>query len=126
MENGQLHHIEYYVDDLERSQTFWSWLFPILGYSLSTWADGVNWTHPNGTYFCFVRTQPLARGVKNDRQGAGLNHLAFYHASATPQAELARELAAHGARMLWDEPNYLCFEDPNGFAIELYLKKQID
>lgn len=50
MQFGQIHHVEYYVNDLTRSNTFWDWFLPLLNYSvMSKWNGGVSWKHDNGT-----------------------------------------------------------------------------
>jgi catechol 2,3-dioxygenase-like lactoylglutathione lyase family enzyme len=123
MRPGQIHHVEYYVDDLERSNEFWAWLFELLGWShRSTWSEGTDWVHPDGTYVVFARTESAHRGQGNDRQAAGLNHLAFhYESKKVSRDDLARQLGERGARILYDEEGYLCFEDPNRFAVELYV-----
>lgn len=33
MEFGQVHHVEYYVNDLEKSNQFWNWFLQKLGYT---------------------------------------------------------------------------------------------
>lgn len=117
MQSGQLHH----VDDLERTVEFWGWLFPLLGWSeRSSWPAGADWVHPAGTYIVFARTDSGVRGQKNDRQATGLNHLAFSAPRELRAAALAENLKDREARE--DAPgDYLCFEDPNGFAVEIYF-----
>lgn len=122
MQPGQIHHVEYYVDDLARTEAFWGWCFARLGWKFrSRWADGIDWAHPSGSYVVFARAAAEYRGQRNDRQAAGLNHLAFQAGPAGDQADWVRELPDHGAQLLHDDPGYLCFEDPNGFAVEIYF-----
>jgi len=123
MPSGQIHHVEYYVDDLERTQSFWGWLFGLLGWQLrTTWSNGIDWVYPaTGSYLVFARTTEENRNIKNNRRAAGLNHLAFSYSAPIPQSELVLQLIDHGARIVFDEGNYICFEDPNQFAVELYL-----
>jgi len=128
MKKGQIHHVEYYVNDLERSNAFWGWLFELMGWSAPshfsnshTNDQGTEWTHPDGTYIVFVKVKPDHQGYKNNRQAAGLNHISFNYESNVPQSVLAQQLVDRGAQIVYNEENYLCFEDVNGFAIELYF-----
>ena len=55
--NGQVHHIELYVSDLERSRLFWAWLLERLGYTLyQTWPLGFSYSFDK-TYIVFVQTE---------------------------------------------------------------------
>lgn len=54
MEFGQIHHVEYYVNDLASSNEFWSWFSP----------------------------------HENNRQGNGLNHIAFMGGTTNQLNEL--------------------------------------
>jgi catechol 2,3-dioxygenase-like lactoylglutathione lyase family enzyme len=121
MEFGQVHHLEYYVNDLKRSNEFWGWLLSGFGYNRAAeWESGVSWAHKNGTYlvFCQVNQEFLEAG--NTRQGNGLNHIAFQGGSIADLDKLQKELEARQIKILQREGDYLCFEDPNNFAVEIY------
>lgn len=121
MEFGQLHHVEYYVNDLKRSNEFWSWFLPTMGYSkFQEFAEGISWAHNNGTYLVFVQVEEQFLNAKNTRQGNGLNHIAFMGKSTAHLDELQIELELRKIKILKRRDDYLCFEDPNDFAVEVY------
>lgn len=121
MEFGQVHHIEYYVKDLTISNVFWDWFMKELNYTkISQWDDGVSWEHSTGTYICFVQVESQNLAIENDRQGNGLNHLAFQGASKLKLDEMQKQLEARNIKILKRKEEYLCFEDPNDFAVEIY------
>lgn len=118
---GQIHHIEYYVNDLKRSNEFWDWFMPLMGYSKSSeWDDGVSWTHSNGTYLVFVQVTDIFLNAQNTRQGNGLNHIAFMGGSVSELDQLQNGLESQTIKILKRDGSYLCFEDPNQFAVEVY------
>ena len=121
MEFGQLHHVEYFVNDLKRSNEFWNWFMPAMGYVKSNeWQVGISWSHANGTYLVFVEVQQQFRAAKNNRQGNGLNHIAFTGKTISHLNELQRELEHRKIKILKRKDDYLCFEDPNDFPVEVY------
>lgn len=123
MDHGQVHHIEYYVDDLAVTKEFWGWFLCALGWELmQEFEDGVSFIHQKSkSYIVFVQTTPEFSGLKNNRQGRGLNHLAFYSQESDLFADFRAELPKRGSKILYDEEKYLCFEEANGFAVEIYL-----
>lgn len=123
MEFGQVHHIEYYVNDLPRSNAFWGWFLEGFGYKKSAeWDSGISWAHKNGTYLVFCQVEKAFLGANNTRQGNGLNHIAFMGGSVADLDKLQDELEARQMKILMREGDYLCFEDPNQFAVEVYAK----
>ena len=121
MEFGQVHHIEYYVNDLEKSNEFWDWFMPILGHKkIAQWEGGVSWKHKLGTYLCFVQVERPFLSAGNTRPGNGLNHLAFMGGDIAQLDQLQSELESRDVKILKRKGEYLCFEDPNEFAIEVY------
>lgn len=123
MKFGQVHHIEYYVDDLNLSNSFWDWFMPELGYEKSNEFDGgVSWSHETGTYLVFVQVAKEYLNSQNTRQGNGLNHIAFMGGSLEDLDALQKKLVLRKIKILKRNNQYLCFEDPNGFAIEIYAK----
>jgi len=123
MKYGQVHHIEYYVDDLQKSNEFWDWFFPMIGYKkFQEFGDGVSWQHESGTYIVFVQVvkEHLKRG--NNRQGNGLNHIAFQGGSESELDSIQKDLESREINILKRDGKYLCFEDPNEFAVEIYAE----
>ncbi|MCO4794815.1 MAG: hypothetical protein KC493_13940 [Bacteriovoracaceae bacterium] len=124
MEFGQVHHIEYYVNDLTKSNEFWDWFMSQLKYEkVSEWNEGVSWEHSSGTYICFVQVDKKSLNIKNNRQGNGLNHIAFKGGSLEQLNSMQKELESKGVTILKRDGHYLCFEDPNEFAVEVYASK---
>lgn len=123
-EFGQVHHIEYYVDDLQRSNHFWSWFLSALGYvKKEAWETGIAWSHGNGTYLVFVQVQDRFLHSRNTRQGNGLNHIAFMGSSRAELDQLQKNLEEREIKILKRKDDYLCFEDPNQFAVEVYANQ---
>lgn len=121
MEFGQFHHVEYYVNDLSRSNEFWSWFLPAMGYTKSQeFSGGISWAHKNGTYLVFCQVEEPFLNAKNTRQGNGLNHIAFMGKSSAHLDELQIELERREIKVLKRREDYICFEDPNDFAVEVY------
>ncbi len=119
---GELHHLEFYVKDLAISNLFWDWFMPFMNYKIfQKWEGGVSWIHETGTYLCFVQLNDEGKAIPNDRQGNGLNHLAFYGSDSSHFAELQENLRKQKIKILILKDDYICFEDSNQFAIEVYL-----
>lgn len=122
MEFGQLHHIEYYVKDLAASNKFWDWFMPFMGYiEYQKWGGGISWKHSTGTYIVFVQVEPEFIKINNNRQGNGLNHIALQGKDQKQLNELKSELDKRSIKITILKDDYICFEDPNEFAIELYF-----
>jgi hypothetical protein len=118
---GQLHHLEYYVNDLRRSNEFWGWFMPMMGYSkFQEFSDGISWAHENGTYIVFVQVNDKFLSANNSRQGNGLNHIALMGKSNSHLDELQAELERRNIKILKRRADYLWFEDPNDLAVEIY------
>jgi hypothetical protein len=125
MEFGQVHHIEYYVDDLEKSNQLWNWFLEKLGYmKFSEWNGGISWAHKGGTYLVFCQVDKAHLKSPNTRQGNGLNHIAFMGGSLAELDQLQLELESRNIKILKRKEEYLCFEDPNAFAVEVYAKPE--
>ena len=119
---GAIHHIEYYVNDLRASRAFWDWFAPEVGFTeISDFGDGVSYIHPQtDTYLVFVQVVDEYLEAGNTRQGNGLNHLALRGASLAELDRVQAKLEANSIKILKRKGDYLCFEDPNAFAIEIY------
>lgn len=121
-----LHHLEFYVADLERTAAFWGGLLAKFGYEpFQEWDEGISF-RTAGVSFVFVAAPP--EGDELDRRSAGLNHIAFGVDTASEVDDLRQELAAAGVRMLYDdryphaggEDHYaVFFEDPDGLKVEV-------
>jgi catechol 2,3-dioxygenase-like lactoylglutathione lyase family enzyme len=123
MKLGQIHHIEYYVLDLKTTREFWGWLLEKLGYTLSqTFGDGFSYEHSSGTYIVFVQVKDEYKNIQNNRQTNGLNHIAFSGATLKELDELQTQLESKSIKILKRKNDYLCFEDANDFAVEVYAK----
>ena len=123
MTPGQIHHIEYYVNNLETTKEFWSWLLERLDYKLfQEFGDGVSYEHTSGTYIVFVKVSAEFTSHKNNRQASGLNHIAFQGTSKKELKKLTGELKEKGIKILKKSEDYLCFEEGNEFAVEVYAK----
>jgi len=122
MEVGQIHHVEYYVDNLKKSREFWDWFLESLEYKLyQEFSSGVSWSHKNGTYLVFVQVEEKFKNIQNNRQGNGLNHIAFVGKSTSYLDKIQELLADKGASLLKRDEKHLCFECPNGFAVEIFI-----
>lgn len=123
MQFGQVHHIEYYVNDLQKSNEFYDWFMPKMGHEkFQEFGDGVSYRHATGTYIVFVQVQKQYLDHDNNRQGNGLNHLAFMGGEESELDQLEKELRDRKINITKRDGPYLCFEDPNNFAIEVYAK----
>lgn len=118
---GRVHHIEYYVNDLSVTREFWGEFLEGLGYrEKAVWVEGVSYEHASGTYLVFVEVTGGLKKVRNNRNASGLNHLAFHGGSLRAMAAHRDRVESLGGTVLSAAPDYLCFEDPNGFAVELF------
>ncbi len=123
MQYGQLHHVEYYVNDLEKTKSFWGWFLSLMDYTeFQKWPDGISYAHTNGTYLVFVQVLREFVSIANNRQAAGLNHIAFKGRDETSLLVLEKELRSRNdVHVLKVADDALCFEDSNGFAVEIFL-----
>ena len=76
--------------------------------------------HKNGTYIVFVQMEPESLSIRNNRQGAGLNHIAFKIKSQAQLSEIKAELERRKVSIFLTDDEHICFEDPNGFAVEIF------
>lgn len=96
---------------------------PYLGYEkYQEFKGGISWRHECGTYLVFVQINSEALRQKvNDRNAAGLNHIAFCGRDKSHLDELAAELESRGIKVLKIDDEHLCFEDSEKFAVEVFL-----
>ncbi len=122
MEFGQLHHVEYYVNDLGETTKFWGWFLQQLGYTEhQRWRTGISWAHKSGTYIVFVQVEEQFKNSGHHRHGVGLNHICFQGKSKEHLQFLAGEIQNRQARLLVLSDDRICFEDSNRFAVEVFL-----
>jgi catechol 2,3-dioxygenase-like lactoylglutathione lyase family enzyme len=125
---GKLHHIEIYVNDLQETIKFWSWLLKELGYKeFQNWDEGFSFILEE-TYIVFVQTEEKYRDHKYHRCHAGLNHLAFHGSSKVFVDELTEKLKSRNITILYkDRHPYaggagyyaVYFEDPDRMKVEV-------
>ncbi|OFZ30727.1 MAG: hypothetical protein A2622_13745 [Bdellovibrionales bacterium RIFCSPHIGHO2_01_FULL_40_29] len=121
MEYGQIHHVEYYVNGLEKTKLFWGWFLSKMGYTeYQNWDAGISYAHKNQTYLVFVEVEPAHRQFINNRQAAGMNHIAFKGGSQQELKSLVEELKQKDIKILTQREDAICFVDPNQFAVEVF------
>ncbi len=122
MKSGQVHHIEYYVQDIAKTKEFWGWFLQELGYKHEyDFSNGFTYSHQSGTYFTFVEIDPELKSFKNNRNASGLNHIAFYVESPEKLKTVESGLVKRGALLLKSDDKHICFEELNSFAVEVFL-----
>ncbi len=125
-----LHHVDLWVEDLDRAAASWGWLLGELGWTeFQTWEGGRSWAHPDGTYLGVEQSPDLAPG-RHDRLRAGLNHLALT-TTDRPALDAVRAAAGqHRWRELFadryphaggPEHTALFLEDEQGFEVEVVV-----
>lgn len=118
---GQLHHLEFYVQDLSKTLEFWDWFLKKLNYDVvGEFKGGISYGNFSGTYIVFVQLDSEGNLIHNNRQGPGLNHLAFSVAGTENLKTFQNELKDKNIRILKTNEEHVCFEEINKFAIELF------
>ncbi len=125
---GKLHHVEIYVDDLEKTRNFWSWFLQELGYTeFQTWDAGFSFKLAE-TYIVFVQTEERFRDIKYHRCRSGLNHLAFHGSDRKFIDDLTSKLKAKNIKILYEDRHPFAggkgyyavfFEDPDRMKVEV-------
>jgi catechol 2,3-dioxygenase-like lactoylglutathione lyase family enzyme len=131
MNFGKLHHVEIYVDNLQKTREFWSWFLQELRYKeFQNWDDGFSFKLAE-TYIVFVQTEERFRNVKYHRCRSGLNHLAFHGKDRKFIDELTEKLKAKNIKILYQDrhpfaggTNYYAvyFEDPDRMKVEVVVE----
>ena len=124
---GGVHHLIVNVSDLTRSQPFYAWLMPRLGYDGTRAYPGtLGWFGPRGSFWLKQADARFAGDVfSKDR--LGLCEIAFGASSRAEVDALARDLASRVARILDPPREYpytpgyyaVFFTDPDGIKLEL-------
>ncbi|MFZ0368361.1 MAG: VOC family protein [Halobacillus sp.] len=127
MPEGLLHHVEIYVSDLEKSESFWGWFLEEVGYhSYQQWEQGHSWKLGE-TYLVFVQTEDKYLDVPYHRCRTGLNHLAFQASSRERVDEMTKMLKEKSINILYENQHPFAggkdyyavfFEDPDRIKVE--------
>lgn len=124
---GRLHHVEIWVEDLERARRTLGWLFERLGYDVSgEWSEGAS--YQGAGEYLVLESGPDVRSGGHDRMRPGLNHLAFHAGSRADVDALVDAAVQRGFTVLFAErhpfaggrSHYAAYlEAPGGFEVEL-------
>lgn len=129
---GLLHHVELYVQNLEKSLTFWNWFLKELDYAeYQKWDKGISFKKGE-TYIVFVQVEDKYLKNQYHRCQHGLNHLAF-HATKDFVDSMMQKLTDKKINILYsdkypdknDEYYALYFEDPDRMKVELVAHNPI-
>ncbi|WP_394217665.1 VOC family protein [Halobacillus trueperi] len=133
MSEGLLHHVEIYVSNLKKSESFWCWFLEELGYkSYQKWDEGQSWKLGE-TYLVFVQTENRFLDVPYHRCRTGLNHLAFQASSRERVDEMTKMLKERGMNILYENEHPFAggedyyavyFEDPDRIKVEFVAPSQ--
>lgn len=123
-----LHHLELYVSRLDKSETYWGWLLPELGFTpFQHWEKGRSWRHGD-FYLVIVQTEERFQDVSYHRCRTGLNHLAFRVPKRADVDWLTQEVKKRGMPVLYEDrhpfaggPDHyaLYTEDPDRIKVEI-------
>lgn len=127
--NGNIHHVEIYVSDLEKSVLFWKWLLTEkFSYTIfQKWDKGISFKLGD-TYIVFVQTEKKYLESSYNRKNTGLNHLAFHCDSREFVDSLTKELREKNINILYEDKHPLAggddyyavfFEDPDRIKVEV-------
>ena len=118
---GQIHHIEFYVSDLQKSVKFWSWLLRELDYKVyQKWEAGQSWKLQN-TYVVLVQVEEKYLDNPYHRKRVGLNHVAF-KVDKNFLRNIKQKIKRKKIKILYENKNYknkIFFEDPDRIKVEL-------
>jgi catechol 2,3-dioxygenase-like lactoylglutathione lyase family enzyme len=124
---GTIHHIEFWVPDLDRAVASWGWLLDELGYKpFGDWPGGRSWRA--GSTYIVLEQSPDRTASRHDRCRPGLNHLAFHVADREQVEKLVAVAPTNGWRLMFadrhpyagGEGHYAAYlENADGFEAEL-------
>jgi catechol 2,3-dioxygenase-like lactoylglutathione lyase family enzyme len=124
---GMIHHIEFWVPDLDRAVASWGWLLDELGYKpFGDWPGGRSWRA--GHTYIVLEQSPDRTASRHDRRRPGLNHLAFHVADPEQVEKLVAVAPSNGWRLMFadrhpyagGEGHYAAYlENADGFEAEL-------
>ena len=126
MDPGALHHLELWVDDLDRAERSYGWLLRRLGFSTDgRSASSMSFAGPG--YYVFFEAGPDRR-LGHDRMRSGLNHIAFVAGSRADVDAIVAEAPARGWTLMFadrhpfagGDDHYAAYlENDEGFEVEL-------
>lgn len=132
---GLVHHIELYVNDLDKSIYFWDWLLKKLEYKIfQKWDQGISYINDK-TYIVFVQVEDRFIEDSYHRCKHGLNHLAFYGENKIFVDEITDELKNRGVKILYENKHpyaggkgyyAVYFEDPDRMKVEIIATDSIN
>jgi catechol 2,3-dioxygenase-like lactoylglutathione lyase family enzyme len=122
-----LHHLSFWVPDLERARAPWSWLLGRLGYTLDETFDRVLvFRHASGPALVLEQSSDMVPGMLHSRLRPGLNHVAFELEGSAGLEDFVGEAAEHGWSILPIDGHPIAggadvvyLEDLDGFEVEL-------
>lgn len=124
---GTLHHVELWVDNLDRATASWGWLLGQLGYQrFQDWPAGQSWLL--GGSYIVIEQSPAHTATRHDRCRPGLNHLAFHAGERRQVDELTAAAQRNGWRLMFTDRHphaggpdtYAAYlENDDGFEVEL-------
>jgi catechol 2,3-dioxygenase-like lactoylglutathione lyase family enzyme len=124
---GMIHHLEFWVPDLDRAVASWGWLLDELGYKpFGDWPGGRSWRA--GRTYIVIEQSPDRTASRHDRCRPGLNHLAFHVADQEQLEKLVAVAPNNGWRLMFPdrhphaggEGHYAAYlENADGFEAEL-------
>jgi catechol 2,3-dioxygenase-like lactoylglutathione lyase family enzyme len=124
---GMIHHLEFWVPDLDRAVASWGWLLDELGYKpFGDWPGGRSWRA--GHTYIVLEQSPDRTASRHDRLRPGLNHLAFHVADQEQVEKLVAVAPNNGWRLLFadrhphagGDGHYAAYlENVDGFEAEL-------
>jgi len=125
--SGMIHHLEFWVPDLDRAVASWGWLLDELGYEpFGDWPGGRSWRA--GRTYIVIEQSPDRTASRHDRCRPGLNHLAFHVADQEQLEKLVAVAPSNGWRLMFadrhphagGEGHYAAYlENADGFEAEL-------
>jgi catechol 2,3-dioxygenase-like lactoylglutathione lyase family enzyme len=126
---GMIHHLEFWVPDLDRAVASWGWLLDELGYEpFGDWPGGRSWRA--GRTYIVIEQSPDRTASRHDRCRPGLNHLAFHVADQEQLEKLVAVAPSNGWRLMFadrhphagGEGHYAAYlENADGFEAELVV-----
>ena len=130
---NEIHHIEIYVSNLQRSIEFWNWLLVAeLGYKkFQEWDERISYKLSN-SYIVFVQTEKRFLDNTYHRKRTGLNHIAFHAESREKIDDLTKKLREKKIKILYEnqhpfaggnESYAVYFEDPDRIKVEVVVSE---
>lgn len=126
--SGAIHHIEIYVEDINKTRKFYEWLLPELGYKLyQDWENGFSFKLDK-TYIVFVEVEEEYRKYGYHRKRIGLNHIAFSVSNRNKVDNISNILLENGMNILYEDKQpyaggknhyAVYFEDPDRIKLEI-------